>query len=856
MTVRKLLVAVGAVLAVSLGAVVAVLSASPGSGSSPERASVAVRAAEQSRFAAAKRPPGVSSASDPVTAARAFLRASPRLLRGIDSTKLKLRSVTSGVGTGQQIVRFQQMHGGAPVLGAQAVVALDAQNRVVAATAKTLNGQPPTGPVRLAPAAAARAAVDATTKYDGSGIVARGEPKLVIFDPRIIGGPGLPRASRAWQVDVARDGAKPLSRTVYIDARRGNLLASIDKFQSALDRRVCDAAGAAAKVPCLTADASRLEGGPASIVADVNAAYDYAGNTYDFFSGLGRDSINGAGMPIIATVRFCPAGEPCPYGNAYWDGEQMVYGAGFAAADDVVAHELTHGVTQYTSGLFYYYQSGAINEALSDIFGEFVDQGNGSGSDTVSDKWLIGEDLLGVGPIRNMALPGNFAAPDKTSSLQYAGGTGDSGGVHTNSGVANKAAYLITDGTDAEAGGVFNGETIAGIGIAKASRVWYQTELLLGSGSNYQDLGVALGQSCQSLIGTAAITLDNCAQVGKAVSATEMPAMPLNAPTATAAVCDSGDLRTAYFDNFDQPVGSGWQAAAAGAAGDGWGYGSRLPDYGHFAKSGANNLWGDDPGAVNDSTIAMTGGVVVPYGGHLRFDHAYGFEAGVGVNYDGGVIEYSTDGGSNWIDAGSLITDGPYTGTLAPAAPQGNPLAERRAFTGSSSGYGASRLDLSSLLGQTVRFRFRIGSDEHVGAAGWFIDNFRIYGCGAEPPPVETTPTTTTTTPTTTTTTPTTTPTTTTTTTRPAIPPAKPTARWARSSSLRRVTATVTRVTGVSYGISGRSGKKTLKGSCKLNSKTKRIDCAIRLTKGSWLVRITPTKLRLKGNAVSKRFSF
>ncbi len=80
----------------------------------------------------------------------------------------------------------------------------------------------------------------------------------------------------------------------------------------------------------------------------------------------------------MSTVRFCDLPvtpqRPCPFPNAFWNGSQMVYGEGFAAADDVVGHELTHGVTDFSADLFYYFQSGAINESLSDVFGEFIDQ--------------------------------------------------------------------------------------------------------------------------------------------------------------------------------------------------------------------------------------------------------------------------------------------------------------------------------------------------------------------------------------------------------------------------------------------------------------------------------------------------
>src|SRR5258706_1122332 len=122
-------------------------------------------------------------------------------------------------------------------------------------------------------------------------------------------------------------------------------------------------------------------------------------------------------MSLISTVRYCDQNFPCPFQNAFWNGTQMAYGAGFSAADDVVAHELTHGVTQFTSHLLSYYQSGAINESLSDIWGEFVDQTNGSGTDTAAVKWLLGEDIPGTpGGIRNMANPPAFGDPDKMTS--------------------------------------------------------------------------------------------------------------------------------------------------------------------------------------------------------------------------------------------------------------------------------------------------------------------------------------------------------------------------------------------------------------------------------------------------------
>jgi len=185
----------------------------------------------------------------------------------------------------------------------------------------------------------------------------------------------------------------------------------------------------------------------------------------------------------------------------------MVYGDanGYALADDVVAHELTHGVTAYESGLVYYYQAGAINESLSDVWGEFVDQTNGAGTDTLAVKWQIGEDITGLGAFRNMADPTIFGDPDRIGSTNYdcdESYNNDNGGVHTNSGVNNKAAYLMVDG------GTFNTYTVTALGITKVAKIYYeaQTNLLL-SASDYNDLYNALQQACTNLVGTSGITV-------------------------------------------------------------------------------------------------------------------------------------------------------------------------------------------------------------------------------------------------------------------------------------------------------------------------------------------------------------
>nr|MBA3422377.1 M4 family metallopeptidase [Thermoleophilaceae bacterium] len=123
-----------------------------------------------------------------------------------------------------------------------------------------------------------------------------------------------------------------------------------------------------------------------------------------------------------------------------------------------------------------------INESLSDVFGELVDLTNGRGTDTPANRWQLGEDVAGGGVIRNMADPTLFKDPDKMTSSLYVADEeqDDSGGVHVNSGVNNKAAYLLTDG------GSFNGQTVSGLGVDKVAKLYYEVESnLLTSGSDY-----------------------------------------------------------------------------------------------------------------------------------------------------------------------------------------------------------------------------------------------------------------------------------------------------------------------------------------------------------------------------------
>jgi hypothetical protein len=484
---------------------------------------------------------------------------------------------------------------------------------------------------------------------------------------------------------------------------------------------------------------------------DADYAHIHAEGTVQFFiDRLGRNSLDDAGTPIVSTVQYAYF-----YDNAFWTnaGFQIVYGPGFSKADDVVAHEIAHGFTSLTSNLFYYYQSGAINESLSDLWGEYYDQVNKRGNDSAEVKWAIGEDLFPVvsGPVRNMKNPPAYKDPDKITSVYYYSGPYDNGGVHYNSGVNNKAVYLMVDG------GSFNNRTVRALGWKKTSAIYYYAQTrLLTSASDYKDLYYALDQACNALIGgTAAITADDCKQARAATDAVEMNLSPSANFNPDAPTCPNGTTKSSdiYFEDFENGLVD-W-SIAANAGSPRW---SMIPGKYDFiyATSGKYALFGNDLDEIkneqdqaSDSYAVMKTGITIPTGTStmLHFNHAYGFEwenkNNVNIHYDGGVLEYTTNDGVSWIDAKPLFSAGRnYAGSITDLYYAGhNPLKGREAFVRDSRGYVSSRYNLASLGGQTVRFRWRMGTDLQASNFGWVIDDVRIYRCSGTPgAPVLTSP--------------------------------------------------------------------------------------------------------------------
>jgi len=297
-------------------------------------------------------------------------------------------------------------------------------------------------------------------------------------------------------------------RTTDLDARAGwgsvAVLAPI-----AVHRQLYTANGTVS----LPGERVQKDGVPVSTDIAVEEADAGAKATADFYESIfGRSSVDGRGKTLVSTVHYSHR-----FDNAFWDGAQMVYGDGdgtlferFTKCVDVIGHELTHGVTQYTARLVYHNQAGALNESISDVFGTMVKQKLQKQTAAAAD-WLIGEGLFVHKPganrrgLRSMKAPGTAYDDPSTIGSDPQPATmngyvrlpdtqaGDWGGVHINSGIPNRAFY--------EAAVRFGGYS-----WEKAGRIWYNalTGGALPATATFADMRDVTVAAAKKLFGSAA----------------------------------------------------------------------------------------------------------------------------------------------------------------------------------------------------------------------------------------------------------------------------------------------------------------------------------------------------------------
>ncbi len=602
--------------------------------------------------------------------------------------------------------------------------------------------------------------------------------RLVVVDTAWYGDP--PSGQRLAYYLIMVEPSARVREGFFIDSHSGAVLDRWTMVESLRNRKIYNADFTSAIPGTLVRSEGDPPVGPPEY--DINKAYDFSGDTYDFyFRAFEKDSFDDAGAVMATTTQWSSQGT-CP--NAFWYLGQTTFCYG-VVTDDIVGHEFTHAVTEYSAGLIYQNQSGALNESMSDIFGELIDLWNGNaafagppggspswplpspsgpGTDSPNQlrsactgqsgsangmRWLLGEDAAGFGgAIRDMWQPTCFGHPDRANSLfMVCDPTWDNGGVHINSGVPNHCFAILMDGKS------FNGQDVTGIGPIKAGAIWYRAlTTYLTASSDFEDCFLALKQSAIDLIGTApndprtglpsdsVITADDAFQVELACFATEMngPGRCLDTDNVVnpepAPICTN--RTTLFSDHFENGV-NGWasfvstptpptpyiwqQASDLPALRDGTAWFCADPNIGDCIDI--------DQSALHTLISPLIAVPDTPKDIHVAFVHLMMSEGA----FDGGRMSYSIDNGDTWnaIPRESVKLN-PYNGRLHSSfIGNTNPLAGQESWTGASASWGTTIItdNQGAFRGKSGFFRFEFGNVGWTGSMGWFVDDFEVYIC-------------------------------------------------------------------------------------------------------------------------------
>lgn len=438
------------------------------------------------------------SAGDPVVAARRHL-ANHQDIYHIASPAAELAPIGVVTDGSDSTVRFAQSYRGLPVFGAHYLVHLseagDGQ-RVTGATGRfftDLDVDPTAGADEAT--AVDRAQQHVAAELAGAFLDGGDPPALTAESRGLVVLPAGGQGQLAYHVTVrGQHAGSPVQREVYLDARAAYPVLDLDGLRAGAatgtgetaDGRTVDVELDSVEGGYELRDLTRTAGGittwdgrghdvswvtgfwPSSLApyrtpelrvggaltaAGAVDAHVNAGHVYDYYAALGREGLDGAGGPIHTVTAVTSFGQP--FINALWDGEKAIFGGGDAdhhvlsAGLDIVAHELTHGVIQHTADLVYVHQSGAVNEAIADYFGNAVELTvTGTGMDD-PDAGLIGEDICRTAAPRDCAWrdlnDGRTTADYTPVTFDY-----DAGGVHLNSTVFSGALWDIREALGGE----------------------------------------------------------------------------------------------------------------------------------------------------------------------------------------------------------------------------------------------------------------------------------------------------------------------------------------------------------------------------------------------------------------------
>jgi vibriolysin len=412
-------------------------------------------------------------------AAKDFLKSQRELLHQSGGEDFDVvSSFTDNLG--QTHTKLQEKYRGLPVVGAEYIVHSDKNGNVTA-----MNGRFVTGDDTKLPR---NASVDAYTAIANAAAQAGADFPSIVKSPELTYVVSeKSQAYLAWVATISYNNAEgqQLDR-IYANATGdGSLIRSDGLYQRLKNRKVYTSNNGTS----LPGTLLWSEGGTQTSDTTAQAAYNYAGNVYDYYKNVfNRDSYDNAGATIISSVHYRPAQYPNGYNNAFWNGSQMVYGDGdgsqfipLSKALDVDAHELSHAVTERTAGLAYSNESGALNEATSDIMGNSCEAYSKNAGTPNANTWKVGEDIYTPATSGDALRYMNNPTADGYSKDWYPEritGTADNGGVHGNSGIANLAYYLMVMGGTHPRGkssvNVTPLSATSSTSLDMAQRIWYR----------------------------------------------------------------------------------------------------------------------------------------------------------------------------------------------------------------------------------------------------------------------------------------------------------------------------------------------------------------------------------------------
>ena len=585
---------------------------------------------------------------------------------------------------------------------------------------------------------------------------------LIIFPKNLMQG-GIVTPYLAYQIEVTNK--KDVREYIFINAHTGELVEQFTGIHP-IDRKLYETNTTATNLKWKEGDAfpGTLSSWQQNEVVTSEHVYNFFKNTFGYVSYDAADH-------TMITVNNDPT-ISCP--NARWNGTYAGYCDG-TATDDVIAHEWGHAYTEYTSGLIYQYQSGALNESYSDVWGEtidlinnYMDEGENLSVRTTtacsgSLRWKVGEDATSFGgAIRDMWNPNCNGDPAKVlDAANYYCGTADSGGVHTNSGVTNHLYALLVDG------GTYNGYTMTGMGFVKAAHLWWRAQKnYLTATSDFANFADALEASANDLIGVnlqglsttvtpagltgLSITSADVQNVKNGILAVQLrtsPATqcnytPLLAQSAPS-LCASATNNPLFKEDWENGLGnwtvtnvptkpSTWEARD-------WTIKSNLPKSrpgkAIFAIDPIN---GDCASNLQNGILRLESPTItMPTFTGGKYEMAFNHYVATESTWDGGNIKYSLNEGSWTLVPVTAFTYNGYNSTLDGTSSNDNPLKGQRAFTGTDGGslggsWGQSVIDLSKLgvtSGSKIKFRFEMGTDGCNGVEGWYLDELYVYNC-------------------------------------------------------------------------------------------------------------------------------